>query len=101
MSDLATVIAQLSGNQQPAADPAMAAVKLARASIDALVLKLGQTIDAKVVGQLAAGLTQLSAGDESFVLTDHTFKVTQIGRDGDLTGQRADGFHGCFACLWR
>ena len=68
MSDLATVIAQLSGNQQPAADPAMAAVKLARASIDALVLKLGQTIDAKVVGQLAAGLTQLSAGDESFVL---------------------------------
>lgn len=69
MSDLATLIAQLSGsNPQPAADPAMAAVKLARASIDALVLKLGQTIDAKVAGQLAAGLTQLSAGDENFVL---------------------------------
>ena len=69
MSDLATLIAQLSGsNQQPSSDPAMAAVKLARASIDALVLKLGQTIDAKVVGQLAAGLTQLSAGTENFVL---------------------------------
>lgn len=69
MSDLATLIAQLSGsNQQPASDPAMAAVKLARASLDALVLKLGQTIDAKVVGQLAAGLTQLSTASESFVL---------------------------------
>lgn len=69
MSDLASLIAQLNGsNQQPASDPAMAAVKLARASIDALVLKLGQTIDARVVGQLAAGLTQLSAGTESFVL---------------------------------
>lgn len=69
MSDLATLIAQLSGsNQQSASDPAMAAVKLARASLDALVLKLGQTIDAKVVGQLAAGLTQLSTGVESFVL---------------------------------
>ena len=33
-------------------------------SVDALMLKLGQTIDAKVVGQLAAGLTQLSAGGE-------------------------------------
>jgi len=69
MSDLASLIAQLSGgSQQPASDPALAAVKLARASIDALVLKLGQTVDARVVGQLAAGLTQLSAGSESFVL---------------------------------
>ena len=69
MSELAALIAQLTGqNQQPAPDQALAAVKLARASIDALVLKLGQTIDAKVVGQLAAGLTQLTAGTESFVL---------------------------------
>lgn len=69
MSDLASLIAQLGGSTpQPAADPALAAVKLARASIEALVLKLGQTIDAKVVGQLAAGLTQLTAGTESFVL---------------------------------
>jgi hypothetical protein len=69
MSDLASLIAQLSGsNQQPAADPATAVVKQARASIDALMLKLGQTIDAKVTGQLAAGLTQLAAGKESFVL---------------------------------
>jgi len=69
MSELAALIAQLTGqNQQQGQDPALAAVKLARASIDALVLKLGQTIDAKVVGQLAAGLTQLSAGSESFVL---------------------------------
>ena len=69
MSDLASLVAQLSNsNQLPASDPAMAAVKLARASLDALVLKLGQTIDAKVVAQLAAGLTQLSAGGESFVL---------------------------------
>ena len=69
MSELAALIAQLSGsNQQPAQDPALAAVKLARASIDALVLKLGQSIDAKVVGQLSAGLTQLTAGSESFVL---------------------------------
>jgi len=69
MSDLATLIAQLSGSSpQPASDPALAAVKLARASIDALVLRLGQTIDARVVGQIAAGLTQLAAGNESFVL---------------------------------
>jgi len=69
MSELAALIAQLSGsNQQPAQDPALAAVKLARASIDALVLKLGQSIDAKVVGRLSAGLTQLTAGGESFVL---------------------------------
>jgi len=69
MSELAALIAQLTGsNQQPAQDPALAAVKLARASIDALVLKLGQSIDAKVVGQLSAGLTQLTAGSESFVL---------------------------------
>jgi hypothetical protein len=68
MSDLASLIAQLSSNQQPAADPAMAVVKQARASIDSLMLKLGQTIDAKVTGQLAAGLTQLAAGNESFVL---------------------------------
>lgn len=70
MSDLATLIAQLSGsNSPPASDPALgAAVKLARASIDALLLKLGQTIDAKVTGQLGAGLTQLTAGKETFVL---------------------------------
>lgn len=68
MSDLASLIAQLNGSKQPAADPAMAVVKQARASIDALMLKLGQTIDAKVTGQLAAGLTQLAAGNESFVL---------------------------------
>jgi hypothetical protein len=68
MSDLASLIAQLSSNQQPAADPAMAVVKQARASIDSLMLKLGQTIDAKVTGQLAAGLTQLAARNESFVL---------------------------------
>jgi len=69
MSDLAALIAQLTGhNQQPASDPALAAVKLARASLDALVLKLGQSIEARVVGQLAAGLTQLAAGTESFVL---------------------------------
>ncbi len=69
MSDLASLLAQLSSNnQQPAADPVLAAVKQARASIDALMLKLGQTIDAKVTGQLATGLTQLAAGKESFVL---------------------------------
>jgi hypothetical protein len=69
MSEFAALIAQLTGPNQPSAqDPALAAVKLARASIDALVLKLGQTIDAKVVGQLAAGLTQLTVGNESFVL---------------------------------
>jgi hypothetical protein len=69
MSELAALIAQLTGsNTTPAQDPALAAVKLARASIDALVLKLGQSIDAKVTGQLAAGLTQLTAGSESFVL---------------------------------
>jgi hypothetical protein len=69
MAELAALIAQLTGqNQQPASDPALAAVKLARVSLDALVLKLGQTIEAKVVGQLAAGLTQLAAGTENFVL---------------------------------
>jgi len=69
MSELAALVAQLtSPNPQPAQDPALAAVKLARTSIDALVLKLGQSIDAKVVGQLVAGLTQLTAGSESFVL---------------------------------
>lgn len=69
MSDLASLIAQLSGSsQQPGADPAMAAVKLARASIDALMLKLGQTIDAKVIGPLPAGLTQLAAGQQSLAL---------------------------------
>ncbi len=69
MSDLTSLIAQLSGSsQQAAADPPMAAVRLARASIDALMLKLGQTIDAKVVGPLPAGLTQLSAGQENLAL---------------------------------
>lgn len=68
MSDVATALLQLTGRTEPAADPALAAVKLARASLDALVLRLGQSIDAKVTAQLAGGLTQLSAGDESFVL---------------------------------
>ncbi len=68
MSDVANLLAQLAARADPAADPAMAVVRLARASIDALVLKLGQTIEAKVTGQLAGGFTQLTAGDDSFVL---------------------------------
>jgi hypothetical protein len=68
MSDVATALLQLTGRTEPAADPALAAVKLARASLDALLLRLGQSIDAKVTGQLAGGLTQLTAGGESFVL---------------------------------
>jgi|GEM_PF-472036 len=68
MSDVATALLQLIGRTEPAADPALAAVKLARASLDALVLRLGQSVEAKVTAQLAGGLTQLSAGGESFVL---------------------------------
>lgn len=68
MSDVATALLQLIGRTEPAADPALAAVKLARASLDALILRLGQSIDAKVTAQLAGGLTQLTAGSESFVL---------------------------------
>jgi len=68
MSDVATALLQLIGRTEPAADPALAALKLARASLDALVLRLGQSIDAKVTAQLAGGLTQLAAGGESFVL---------------------------------
>ncbi|MBN9362932.1 MULTISPECIES: flagellar hook-length control protein FliK [unclassified Devosia] len=68
MSDVATALLQLTGRTEPAADPALAAVKLVRASLDALLLRLGQSIDAKVTGQLAGGLTQLTAGGESFVL---------------------------------
>jgi hypothetical protein len=68
MSDVATALLQLIGRTEPAADPALAAVKLARASLDALILRLGQSIDAKVTAQLAGGLTQLTAGGESFVL---------------------------------
>lgn len=68
MNDLATLLAQLGNRAEPAADPALAAVRLARASLDALVLKLGQNIDAKVTAQLVAGLTQLTAGSENFVL---------------------------------
>jgi len=68
MSDVATALLQLIGRSEPAADPALAAVKLARASLDALILRLGQSIDAKVTAQLASGLTQLSAGGETFVL---------------------------------
>lgn len=68
MSDVATALLQLIGRAEPAADPALAAVKLARASLDALILRLGQTIDAKVTAQLAGGLTQLTSGGETFVL---------------------------------
>jgi hypothetical protein len=68
MSDVATALLQLLGRTEPAADPALAAVKLARASLDALILRLGQSIDAKVTAQLAGGLTQLTAGGENFVL---------------------------------
>jgi hypothetical protein len=68
MSDLATALLQLSGRSEPAADPALAAVKLARASIDALILRMGQTIDARVAAHLPGGLTQLAAGADSFVL---------------------------------
>ena len=68
MSDVATALLQLTGRPEPTADPALAAVKLARATIDALILRLGQTIDAKVTAQLAGGLTQLTAGGENFVL---------------------------------
>ncbi|HEV2518471.1 MAG TPA: flagellar hook-length control protein FliK [Devosia sp.] len=68
MSDVATALLQLIGRSEPAADPALAAVKLARASLDALVLRLGQSIDAKVTAQLAGGLTQLTADGETFVL---------------------------------
>ena len=52
MSDVATALLQLIGRTEPAADPALAAVKLARASLDALILRLGQSIDAKVTAQL-------------------------------------------------
>jgi hypothetical protein len=62
MSDVATALLQLIGRTEPAADPALAAVKQARASLDALILRLGQSIDAKVTAQLAGGLTQLTAG---------------------------------------
>ena len=72
MSDVATALLQLAGRTEATADPALAAVKLARASIDALILRLGQTIDAKVTAQLAGGLTQLTAGADSFVLTLET-----------------------------
>jgi len=68
MSDVATALLQLIGRTEPAADPVLAAVKLARASLDALLLRLGQSIDAKVTAQLAGGLTQLTAGGEDFVL---------------------------------
>ena len=68
MSDIATLPAQSGARAEPAADPAMAAVKLARASMDALTLKLGQSIEARVTTHLAAGLTQLSSGSETFVL---------------------------------
>jgi len=68
MSDVATALLQLIGRTEPAADPALAAVKLTRASLDALILRLGQSIDAKVTAQLAGGLTQFTAGGESFVL---------------------------------
>lgn len=68
MSDVATALLQLTGRSETTADPALAAVKLARATIDALILRLGQTIDAKVAAQLAGGLTQLTAGTDSFVL---------------------------------
>lgn len=68
MSEPAALIAQLIGAPPPSTDPATAAVRLARASLDALVQKLGQSVDARVVGPLAGGLTQLVAGDESFVL---------------------------------
>lgn len=68
MSDVATALLQLTGRPEPTADPALAAVKLARATIDALILRLGQTIDAKVTAQLAGGLTQLTVGSDSFVL---------------------------------
>lgn len=68
MSDVAALLAQLTGRSEPAADPALAAVKLARATIDALVLRMGQSIDARVTAQLAGGLTQLTAGSDSFVL---------------------------------
>jgi hypothetical protein len=69
MSDLAALVAQLSAkNAQPAPDAALAVAKLARASIEALVLKLGKTVDAKVIGQIAGNMTQLSAGDETLVL---------------------------------
>lgn len=68
MSDLATALLQLTGRSESAADPALAAVKLARASIDALILRMGQTIDARVTAQLVGGLTQLAAGADSFVL---------------------------------
>lgn len=68
MSDVATALLQLIGRAEPTADPALAAVKLARATIDALILRLGQTIDAKVTAQLAGGLTQLTSGGETFVL---------------------------------
>jgi hypothetical protein len=68
MSDVAAALLQLIGRTEPAADPALVAVKLARASLDALVLRLGQSIDAKVTAQLTGGLTQLTAGGETFVL---------------------------------
>ncbi len=86
MTELAALLAQLTGqNQQAASDPALAAAKLTRATLDALVLKLGHSIEARVVGQLAGGLTQFAAGGESFVLkletplppgTSVTLKVT-------------------------
>lgn len=69
MSDVAALLAQLPGSApQPTSDPALAALKLARATIDALLLRMGESIEARVVGQLAGGLTQLAAGESAFVL---------------------------------
>ncbi len=69
MSEAAAPLSQpTSGSTQPPSDPALAAIRLARASLDALVLRMGEPIEARVVGLLAGGLTQLASGNDAFVL---------------------------------
>ena len=66
MSAIPAAVAQVLGRPEPAADPA--AARLVRAALEALQQRSGQTVEAKVVGPLPGGLTQFSAGGETFIL---------------------------------
>ena len=66
MSAIPAAVAPALGRPGPAADPA--AAKLVRAALEALQQRSGQTVEAKVVGPLPGGLTQFSAGGETFIL---------------------------------
>lgn len=57
-----------SARPQPAADPAAALVRQARASLETLLARPAQSLPATVTAELAGGFTRLLAGSESFVL---------------------------------